>query len=125
MESKRQRQVSSVIQRHFSEVLRQEGSYIYGVEPLVSVTHVLMSPDLGLAKIYVSVWNTNNKQAVVLQLEHHHHRLKQQLAARVRKHLRRIPQVDFYLDETLDEIEKVEGLFTNNGGSSPGADAEE
>ena len=111
MESKRQRQVGTVIQRHFSEVLRAEGSYIYGMQPLVSVTHVLMSPDLGLAKIYVSVWNTENKQAVLLQMQDQHHRLKQQLAARVRKHLRRIPHIDFYLDETLDEIEHVESLF--------------
>ena len=70
-----------------------------------------MSPDLGLAKIYVSVWNTENKQAVLLQMQDQHHRLKQQLAARVRKHLRRIPHIDFYLDETLDEIEHVESLF--------------
>jgi len=113
MESKRQRQVGTVIQRHFSNVLREEGSYIYGMEPLVSVTHVLMSPDLGLAKIYVSVWNTENKQAVLLQMEEQQHRLKRQLAARVRKHLRRIPHIDFYLDETLDEIDKVENLFAN------------
>ncbi len=111
MESKRQRQVGVVIQRHFSDVLREEGPYIYGTQPLVSVTHVLMSPDLGLAKIYVSVWNTENKQAVLLQMEDQHHRLKQQLASRVRKHVRRIPHIDFYLDETLDEIEKVETLF--------------
>lgn len=113
MESKRQRQVSAIIQRHFSEVLRQEGSYIYGSQPLVSVTHVLMTPDLGLAKIYVSVWNTENKQAVLLQMEDQHHRLKQLLAQRVRRHLRRIPHIDFYIDETLDEIEKVDLLFAN------------
>jgi len=122
MESKRQRQVSSVIQRHFSEVLRQEGTYIYGTQPLVSVTHVIMSPDLGLAKIYVSVWNTENKQAVLLQMQEQHHRLKQMLSARVRRHVRRIPQIDFYIDETLDEIEKVESIFS---GIDTSSDSEE
>ena len=111
MESKRQRQVGSLIQRNFSVVLQQEGSYLYGTEALVSITHVLMSPDLGLAKIYVSVWNTENKQAVVLQMEHGKPRLKKLLSERIRKHVRRIPYIDFYLDETLDEIEKVESLF--------------
>ncbi len=111
MESKRQRQVGALIQRNFSTVLQREGSYLYGYEALVSVTHVLMSPDLGLAKIYISVWNTENKQAVVLQMEEGKSRLKKLLSERIRKHVRRIPHIDFYLDETLDEIEKVENIF--------------
>lgn len=83
-----------------------------------------MSPDLGLAKIYVSVWNTENKQAVLLQMEDQRHRLKQLLAQRVRRHLRRIPHIDFYIDETLDEIEKVDSLFTNLNSKDKG-DTEE
>ena len=54
MESRRQLQTGELIKRHFSTVIREQGSYIYGSEVLVSVTRVIMSPDLGLAKIYVS-----------------------------------------------------------------------
>lgn len=111
MESRRQKQVGELIKRHFSVVLQQEGSYLYGSQVLVSVTHVIMSPDLGLAKIYISVYNTDNKQAVLLQIHEGTHRLKQLLAHRIRKHVRRIPTIDIYLDETLDEIDKVENLF--------------
>ena len=111
MESRRQRQVGELIKRNFSSVLQQEGVYIYGTQALVSVTHVLMSPDLGLAKIYISVYNTDNKQAVLLQMQESAHRLKQLLATRIRKHVRRIPAIDLYIDETLDEIDKVENLF--------------
>ena len=111
MESRRQRQVGELIKRHFSVVIQQEGGYIYGTQALVSVTHVLMSPDLGLAKIYISIYNTDNKQAVLLQMEESIHRLKQLLAARIRKHVRRIPAIDLYIDDTLDEIDKVENLF--------------
>ena len=111
MQSKRQLQVAEMIKRHFSIVLQQEGSYIYGPEPLVTVTEVHPTPDLSQAKIYLSVWNTDNKQAVILQMEEEHQRLKSALAYRLKRHIRRIPEIAFYIDETLDEMNRVENLF--------------
>ncbi len=110
-ESKRQLQVAQLIKRNFGIVLQQEGSYIYGSEVLVTVTSVKLTPDFGQAKIYLSVYNTENKQAVILQMEEEHHRLKQALASRIKKHVRRIPQFQVYLDETLDEMYRLNVLF--------------
>jgi ribosome-binding factor A len=93
--------------------MREEGSYIYGSEVLVSVTRVMMSPDLGLAKIYVSVFNTENKSAVILLLNEEKVRLKQQFTQRIRKHVRRIPRIDIYLDDTLDEMDKIDELLNS------------
>lgn len=109
-QSKRQLQVAEVIKRHFSAILLSEGSYIYG-EALVTVTNVLVSSDLSLAKIYLSVYNTENKQEVLLSLEDQQHRLKQQFSHRLRKHMRRIPDFDMYLDDTLDEMYRLNALF--------------
>ena len=92
-------------------VLFQEGRYLYGAEVLVSVTHVHMSPDLGLAKIYLSIYNTDDKYGVLRQIQEGLHRLKQQLTNRIRKQVRRIPNIDIYIDETLDEIDRVDDLF--------------
>jgi ribosome-binding factor A len=111
MESKRQLQVAETIKRHFSIVLQNEGTYIYGAEPLVTVTQVKVTPDFSLAKIYLSVYNTENKQAVLLEMEEHLVRLKQALASRVRKHMRRVPDIAFYMDETLDEMYRLNKLF--------------
>lgn len=111
METKRQKQIAAVVKRNFSVILQQEGSYIYGVEVLVTVTDVKMSPDLGIAKIYLSVYNTENKQAVILALEQHMHRLRQSFSQRIRKQVRRIPNIDFYLDDTLDEMYRLNELF--------------
>ena len=111
MQSKRQLQVAEMIKRNFSIVLQQEGVYVYGAEPLVTVTEVQPTPDLSQCKIYLSVWNTDNKQAVLLQMEEEHNRLKGALAHRVRRHIRRIPEIAFYLDETLDEMHRVEDMF--------------
>lgn len=111
METKRQRQVAELVKRNFSMVLQQEGSYLYGPEPLVTVTGVKVTPDFGLAKIYLSIYNTENKQAVILQMEEEVVRLRQALAHRIRKHVRRIPEVAFYIDDTLDEMYRVNALF--------------
>lgn len=110
-QSKRQLQVSQMIKRNASIVMMEEGLNIYGPEPLVSVTNVIMSPDLGLAKIYLSVYKTENKQAVLLLIEAELTRLKQALAYRIRKHIRRMPDIAFYIDETLDEMERLNTLF--------------
>ena len=110
METKRQLQVAEQIRRAMSEVLNQEGRYLFG-DALVTVTQVKMSPDLGLAKVYVSVYNTDNKQGVVLNLEEEKVRIRQSLAHRLRRHMRRIPNLDFYMDDTLDEMYRLNSLF--------------
>ena len=110
-ETKRQRQIAEMVKRHFSAVLQQEGSYIYGAQALVTVTNVKMTPDLAMAKIYLSVYNVENKQAVILQLEAEHFRLRKSFAARIRKHVRRIPEIQIFLDDTLDEMYRLNQLF--------------
>ncbi|MCB9276611.1 MAG: ribosome-binding factor A [Lewinellaceae bacterium] len=111
METKRQLQVAELIKRHFSVVLQNEGGYIYGPEPLVTVTQVKMTPDFNLAKIYLSVYNIEHKQGVILELEEHISRLKQALSGRIRKQMRRIPDIAFFLDDTLDEMYRLRALF--------------
>lgn len=111
MESRRQLQAGELVKRNFSVVLQQEGMYVYDSSILVSVTKVIMTPDLGLAKIYVSIFNTENKGAVIIQMNEHKHRLKQLLSQRIRKHIRRMPYIDFYIDDTLDEMHKLNQLF--------------
>ena len=110
MESIRQKQVGEIIRRNISVILRDEGSYIYG-SALVTATNVIVSPDMGQAKIYLSVYNTEEKQAVILMIEDQITRLRQGLAHRIKKHVRRIPEISFYLDDTLDEMFRLNSLF--------------
>lgn len=110
MNSKRQQQIGELIKRSFSNVLQQQGIYIYG-DALVTVTSVQVSPDLSMAKIYLSIYNTENKDQVLTQLIHHTHPLKQELASRIRNQVRRIPQIYFYRDEIVDEMYHVDELF--------------
>lgn len=125
----RQKQVAELVRRNFSIILLEQGRYIFE-DALVTVTEVQMSPDLLMAKVYLSVYNTENKQAVLLQLEDQHLELRQSLAKRMRKQVRRIPDMAFYIDDTLDEMERVDKLFkrleaTNQMGEAPQSHQEE
>jgi ribosome-binding factor A len=110
MESKRQLQVGSLIQREISTVLRNEGSYMYG-DALVTVTNVKLTPDLELAKVYLSVFNVATKEAIIEAIYHNMSRMRLLLGERIRKNVRRIPKLDFYIDDTLDEMYKLNSLF--------------
>lgn len=103
--------MGELVKRNFSMVLQEEGVYVFGAAPLVTVTSVKVTPDLNLAKIYLSIFNTENKQAVILEMDEHKQRLRQSLAHRLRKQVRRIPEIDFYEDDTLDEMFRMEALF--------------
>jgi ribosome-binding factor A len=111
MESIRQKQIAELIRRTFSTVLAEEGKYIYGQKVLVTVTTVKMSSDLQLAKIYLSIYNTENKQEPILELEEQYHRLKQSLYSKIKKQMRVMPEFKLYLDDTLDEVYKMDDLF--------------
>jgi ribosome-binding factor A len=111
MESIRQKQIGEMIRRFFGMILTEEGSLIYGRDKLVTVTEVKMTPDLLVAKIYISVYGTEAKHEVILELEDNITRLRQALSAKVGKQMRRMPEIEFFLDDTVDEMYRVEALL--------------
>jgi ribosome-binding factor A len=111
MESKRQLQVAELIKRHFAPVFQEHGIYIYGSTAFVSVSTVKLTPDMSQAKVYLSIYNVDDKQEVLKKISNHTHMLKQSLAQRLRHHLRRMPQIFFYFDDTIDEMYQVDALF--------------
>ena len=115
MDSIRQKQVGEVIRRFFSMILTEEGGNIYGRDKLVTITEVKMTPDLLIAKIYISVYGTENKQEVILLMEDNQVRLRQALAGKIGKQMRRMPEIEYFLDDTVDEMYRVEALLNRLG----------
>lgn len=111
METKRQKQINELIRRQFSMVLQDEGTYIFD-RAMVTVTNVVVSPDLQSAKIYLSVFNTENKLEVMQAMDDNTFRLRHALAGKVGKQLRKVPELKFYLDETLDEFFRMDQLLS-------------
>jgi ribosome-binding factor A len=110
MDSKRQLQISELIKRSFAPIFQEQGPYMYG-KAFVTVTSVKITPDLAQAKVYLSIYNAEDKNLVLHQVIKHTHVLKQNLASRIKNQIRRIPQIFFYFDETIDEMYKVDNLF--------------
>jgi ribosome-binding factor A len=82
MESIRQKQVGELIRRYFSMILTEEGSNDLRARQTGNVHRRKMTPDLLIAKLYISVYGTENKQEVILELEDNHARLRQALASK-------------------------------------------
>ena len=109
-EGKRQKQIGALIQEEINAIFQRLGlSFVEG--GMVSVSSVKVTPDLLEARIYLSIYNAADKKAVVKKVEERHWEIKKELAASVRQQLRRIPELKFFLDDTLDQVFKMEELF--------------
>ena len=109
-EGKRQKQISGLIQEEINAIFQRLG---LGFQQggLVSVSSVKVTPDLLEARIYISVFNAKDKEAALKKVEERAWEVKKELAARVKHQLRRIPELKFFLDDTLDQVFKMEELF--------------
>ena len=109
-ESTRQLKVAREIQKDMAEIIRSEGmAALSGA--MVSVSGVKVSPDLSVAKIYVSVFPSEKAQAVMQTISENTRSLRGELGGRVGKQLRIVPEIVFYLDSSLDYVEHIEELL--------------
>ena len=109
-EGKRQKQVGGLIQEEINTIFQRLGlSFVDG--GMVSISSVKITPDLLEARIYFSVFNAKDKNLVLKKIEDRAWEIKKELAARVKNQLRRIPELKFFLDDTLDQVFKMEELF--------------
>ena len=109
-EGKRQKQVAGVIHEELTTIFTKLSLNIID-GGLVSIASVKITPDLLEARIYLSVFQAKNNSAVLQKIEDRAHEIKRELASRVKHQLRRIPEIKYFLDDTLDHVFKMEELF--------------
>ncbi len=109
MESTRQAKISRLIQKELSEILRRETAKTQGV--LVSVSVVRVSPDLSIAKVYLSIFPSAQAKQILENIERNARTIRYDLGTKVRFQLRKIPELAFYLDDSLDYIENIDNLL--------------
>ena len=110
LEGKRQKQVAGVIHEELTTIFTRLSLNIVD-GGLVSIASVKVTPDLLEARIYLSVFQAQNKQEVLRKIEDRSHEIKRELAAKLKHQLRRIPEIKYFLDDTLDHVFKMEELF--------------
>lgn len=114
-ESQRQKKINSVLQKEIASLLLESIRRENISNLMISVTKVKVSPDLSSAKVYVSIFPNNNYLDHLRNLNSS--RMRHDLSQRMKKQLSKIPQLTFYIDDSLNYIENIEKEL--KAGSNP------
>ncbi|MFC4212122.1 30S ribosome-binding factor RbfA [Pedobacter lithocola] len=110
MESKRQQKFAGVIQEELAQIFQREGGSFLP-NTLVTITRVRVSPDLSVAKVYLSFFNTNNTSLSINTVNAHTGEIRYKLGSRIRHQARVVPELTFFVDDTNEYVEKMDNLF--------------
>ena len=109
METTRQNKISRLIQKELSEIFLLQTKSMNGV--LVSVSAVRISPDMSIARVYLSVFPSERSQEIVKNINDNMKSMRYELGTRVRHQLRIIPELKFFVDDSLDYAERIDELL--------------
>ena len=110
MASIRQEKIAGVIQKELGAIFQQEARTIC-LGAMVSVTIVRVTPDMGLAKVYLSIFGSSDKEEVLESIKQHAKEIRYNLAKIVRNQLRKTPELAFYLDDSYDYAKTIDDLL--------------
>jgi ribosome-binding factor A len=123
MDSTRQQKYNRLFQKEIGELFQKEGYNLYG-KAFVTVTNVRVSPDLGVAKVYLSIFGAPDAQAVMATIEKKNKEIRKLFGNQIRHQARIVPELKFFLDDSLNYVDKMETLFKNIGPIKPKDDDE-
>ena len=111
METQRQQKIAKLIQRDLSEIFQKEFRSRTSTVIMITLTKVNVTPDLSLARIYLSIFGISDKQTIVDEINQQSRAIRGLLGTRVRHQLRIIPELQFFEDDSLDYIENIDKLL--------------
>ena len=109
-EGKRQKQVAAVLEKELNEIFQRLGLTMMN-GGMISISSVKITPDLYDARIYLSFFKVNDPVAALKTIQERSWEIKKELTARVRHQLRSMPLLNFFVDDTLEYVDKMEKLF--------------
>lgn len=109
METTRQNKIARLIQKELSEIFMLQTKAMKGV--LVSVSACRISPDLSICRVYLSVFPSERSEDIVKNINDNMKSIRFELGNRVRHQLRIIPELKFFVDDSLDYIEHIDNLL--------------
>jgi ribosome-binding factor A len=121
-ETKRQKQVAGLLHVELSDIFQRLGlSMIDG--GMISISSVKITPDLFEARVYISLFKVKDVDAAMKKLDERAWEIKKELVTRVKHQLRSMPQLTFYIDDTLEYVDRMEEVFKkikeDDKGNSP------
>ena len=109
METTRHNKLARLIEKELREIFLLQTKSMNGV--LVSVSAVRISPDMSIARVYLSVFPSERSQEIVKNINDNMKSIRYELGTRVRHQLRIIPELKFFVDDSLDYAERIDELW--------------
>jgi len=120
LETTRQNKIARLIQKELSDIFQKQTSAMRGV--LVSVSACRISPDLSVCRVYLSVFPSERAEEIVQNINVNQKQVRFELGSRVGKQLRIIPELKFFVDDSLDYVEHIDELLKASPGPSKGGE---
>lgn len=111
METNRQKKIGNVLQKDLVDILQGEIRKNGLTNLVISVSKVIVTTDLGVARVYLSVFPQNKAQEILEAVKSNMSLIKHDLSQRVKLQLRKVPNLSFYIDDSLDYIEKIDNAL--------------
>ena len=109
MQETRQNKIARLLQKELSLIFQEQTRQMHGV--MVSATRVKVSPDLSVCTAYLSVFPSERSEEIVGNITRNERQVRYELGTRVRHQLRIIPELRFFVDDSLDYIERIDELL--------------
>ncbi len=110
MDTIRQDRINNLLQKDLGEIFQLDMRHV-SLGSMITVTKVKITPDLSLAKVYLSLFATKDKAGLLKSIRSHTKEIRGKLGNRVKNQLRVVPELNFYLDDSLDYIENIDNLL--------------
>src|ERR1700709_531649 len=110
MESKRQQKFAGVIKQDISSIFHRVGA-TYLPNTLITITKVRVTPDLAIARVFLSFFNNTNTPLALQTIKSHANEIRYKLGARIKDQVRIIPQLEFFVDDTSEYVERMDKIF--------------
>jgi len=110
MESVRQSKVNRLLQKELAEIFRSEAKSLFN-GAFISVTQVRVSPDLSYAKVYLSIMLPKDTKKALEQVQSQQFAIKKLLIAKIRNQFKVMPELAFFVDDSLDYADRIEQLL--------------
>ncbi|WP_224485370.1 30S ribosome-binding factor RbfA [Robertkochia aurantiaca] len=108
METNRQKKIAGVLQKDLAEILQRVAADAGLTGTLISVTKVNVTSDLSIGKVYISIFPHDKAKELLKELREIAPKIKHDLSQRTKNQLRRVPELQFYIDDSLEYIDRIE-----------------
>jgi ribosome-binding factor A len=114
METNRQKKIGALLQKDLVDILQGEVRKNNVSNLIISISKVIVTTDLSIAKVYLSIFPTEKAPELMVAIKSNAPLIKHNLAQRVKNQLRKVPTLTFFIDDSLDYIEKIDSALTGN-----------